>query len=229
MATLDDILIKLEKLNKSDDIVESIKNLTLMYNNIKLKQQNLESKVNSLTAENIVLKEQIVKVNSQLDRSNQQVLNCNLEIAGVPSTEFEDTTEIARQIIDNLGFKDKTIIKSAYRRRGKATTAGLPQPIIVSITDKGQRDQILVARKTKNLTSQILTSNIASGSIQSSNQVLAQLHRPIYINEPLTDRNKYLLARAKELKRLNKVIIKSNLERDEIRITNTNQLDEFNT
>lgn len=228
MATLNDILLQLGKLDKLDGIISSINNLATSYDDILNKQLQLEERVNLLTTENIHLKTQVNKVNSELDRINQQALNTNLEIAGVPSEDQEDTKEIAIKLIDHLGFSDKRIIKTAYRRRGKESTAGLPQPIIVTITDKGQRDQILVARRNKEINSDIVIPNCTSGN-----------NRPIYINEHLTKRNKYLLARAKELKRYNKVsaafvrngfvIIKTHSDTTEIRITNINQIDELNT
>lgn len=228
MATLDTILVQLEKLNKLDGISISINNLAILYQDIVNKQIQLEERVNFLTDENKQLKNQVNKVNSELDRINQQALNSNIEIAGVPSEDLEDTTEIATKLIDHLGFSDKRIIKSAYRKRGKANTAGLPQPIIVTITDKGQRDQILVARRNKEINSDIVLPNCSPVN-----------NRPVYINEHLTERNKYLLARAKELKRNNKVsaafvrngfvIIKSNSDTTEIRITNIKQIDELNT
>lgn len=228
MATLDAILVQLEKLNKLDGIIVSINNLAISYQDILNKQFQLEERVNFLTDENKQLKNQVNKVNSELDRINQQALNSNIEIAGVPSEDLEDTTEIATKLIDHLGFSDKRIIKSAYRKRGKANTAGLPQPIIVTITDKGKRDQILVARRNKEIKSDIVLPNCSSAN-----------NRPVYINEHLTERNKYLLARAKELKRNNKVsaafvrngfvIIKSNSDTTEIRITNIKQIDELNT
>lgn len=228
MATLDGILLQLEKLNKLDGIIESINNLAISYHDILNNQLQLEERVNSLTTENIQLKNQVYKVNSELDRINQQALNSNIELAGVPLEDLEDTKEIAIKLIEHLGFSDKTIIKTAYRRRGKVNTAGLPQPIIVTITDKGQRDQILVARRNKEINSDIVLPNCTPVN-----------NRPIYINEHLTERNKYLLARAKELKRYNKVsavfvrngfvIIKSNTDTTEIRITNIKQIDELNT
>lgn len=226
MASIDDILVQLQKLNKLDGIIESLNNLATSYNDILNNQQQLEERVNFLTAENIQLKTQVDKVNCELDRINQLALNSNIEIAGVPSEDLEDVQEIASRLIDHLGFKDNKIIKSAYRRKGRASTAGLPQPIIVTITDKGKRDQILVARRNKDINSDLILPNFTS-------------NRPIYINEHLTDRNKYLLARAKELKRCNKVssafsrngfvIVKINSDSSEIRITNIKQIDEFNT
>lgn len=228
MATLEAILLQLGKLDKLDGIITSINTLAISHQDILNKQLQLEEKVDFLTTENINLKEQLNKVNSELDRINQQALNSNLEIAGVPSDDLEDTKEIAIKLIEHLGISDKTIIKSAYRRRGKASSAGLPQPIIVTITDKGQRDQILVARRNTEINSDIIIPN--STTVNT---------RPIYINEHLTERNKYLLARAKELKRNNKVtaafvrngfvIIKINSNTTEIRITNIKQIDELNT
>lgn len=233
MATLDTILAKLDKLDKLDGLFITIDNLLDSYKDLVNNQQQLEKKVNFLIAENTQLKNQVNKVNCELDRINQQALNTNIEIAGVPTKDFEDPKVIASRLIEHLGIKDNNIIKSAYRKRGKPSTAGLPQPIIVTIIDKGQRDKILVARRNRDINSDTILPN------STSEVNTLGCNRTVYINEHLTDRNKYLLARAKELKRCNKVssaftrngfvIIKIDSDPSEIRITTIRQLDEFNT
>lgn len=270
MATLEDILIKLNKLNKLDDISESIQHVSTICNDIIAKQEILELRLNQLDFENIQLKQKVEtitnelecikqqhikqnnhthyseRINKSIDRIKQQTLNSNLEIAGVPEFDNDSPKQIALGILQKLGFTEDNIIKSAYRRKSKNTTAGLPKNIIVSISNKGQRDQILAeSRKITNLNTTILEQNYISQykpKYQSTNNTILATDtnsniRPIYINEHLTDFNKYLLARSKSLRRSGKVvlvyvrngfvILKVKDNSSEIRIETIRQLDEL--
>lgn len=230
MVTLDDILLKLKKLDKLDEISESVKRLATICDEIKIKQHQLESRVNLLTDENKQLKNQIDIVNCELDRMKQHTLNSNIEVAGVPETPAENVEEITTKILHHLGFTEVDIIKSAYRKKGYKNRAGLPQPIIVSFKDKGTRDQILSLKRKlhNNLTSDlIITSNSSS-----------QLQRIIYLNEHLTDYNKYLFKQAKDLRRAGKIystwvrngyiLIKETESSVDLRITSFAQINEYN-
>lgn len=269
MTTLDEILIKLQKLNKLDEITESIRNIATICSDIKSKQKILESRLNLLASENKELKEEVEivtnelnrlkqhknenqhtnyteKINKSIDRINQQTLNSNLEIAGVPEQENDCPKQIAVAILQKLGFTEENLIKSAHRRKSKNTTAGLPKNIIVSLNNKGQRDQILAeSRKIKNLNTTILEKHFNpeyKPKYQSTISTLPATEtntnsRPVYINEHLTDFNKYLLARSKSLRRSGKVllvyvrngfvILKVKDDSSEIRIETIRQLDEL--
>lgn len=136
---------------------------------------------------------------------------------------------------------------TVHSSNSKNTIAGLPKNIIVSITDKGHRDRILAkSRKIKNLNTSILEGNFKpiikekSTNSQNSNSKSDltkndKNSRPIYLNEHLTDFNKYLLARSKNLRRSGKVfmvyarngfvIVKIEANTPEIRIESVSQLD----
>lgn len=227
--------------NKSElsEVKTSLKNFEAKYNELSDRCEYLEN-------ENEYLKEKYDTLSINIDRINQQALSSNLEIAGVLETSAEDIKEIAAKIITNLGFETPNVVKSAYRRNTKSTSSGLPKPIIVSIVDKGIRDKILVAsRKIKNLNSTIITNPSTSTednneSTSSNATVINTPARPIYINEHLTDFNKYLLARAKQLYRNNKlysVYVRNGFviartednNSPEIRILKSSQLDEFDS
>lgn len=184
-------------------------------------------------------------MNKSIDRINQQSLNSNIEIAGVPELESDSPIEIASIIIRKLGFSEEKIVKSAYRRNSKNKVSGLPKNIIVSIGDKGQRDRILAAsRKIKNLNTSILEENYTlvhkqkSDHQSGSSNLQQENSRPIYLNEHLTEYNKYLLARSKNLRRSGKifmayarngfVIVRVDHNSPEIRIESVVQLDDIN-
>lgn len=224
MATIiDEIKIKLQKLDILDDLNIAIKSLISTCAELEARQSNLESRITDLSKENLDLKTQVKKINSDFDRYKQQALNSNIEIAGVPVTENESPIKIAETIISKLGFQNETIIKHAYRKKTYKTRAGLPPTIIVKIENKGIRDQILKRKRQQTLDTSIL-DNCSS-------------KRLVYINEHLTDINKYIFKRAKDLRRCGTivgswvrngyVIIKEKENSDVQRITCLSQLDEL--
>lgn len=228
MVTIEDILLELKKLDKLDAITESINRLATFCTEIQIKQNKLESRVNHLTEENKQLKNQIEIVNCELDRVKQHTLNSNIEIAGVPETVDENAEEITKLILQNLGFTEVDTIKNAYRKKGYKKRAGLPQPIIATIRDKGTRDQIL--KRKRNLHTNLYLDNIITNEVESN--------RIIYLNEHLTDHNKYLFKQAKDLIRAGKIfstwvrngyiIIKETESSIDQRITKFSQINELN-
>lgn len=232
MVTLEEILVKLEKLNKLDEITESLHSLSTICNEIKIKQNILESRVDLLTVENKQLKNQIEKINSEIDRMKQHTLNSNIEIAGVPESIDENAELISSKILTHLGFTEADTIKCAYRKKGYKNRAGLPPPIIVTIRDKGTRDQIL---KTKRNQQTNLYSDILSTSAEAHTN---NIKRILYLNEHLTDHNKYLYKLTKDLRRTGKIfstwvrngyiLIKQTESSVDQRITSFAEINEFN-
>lgn len=222
-SVIEQITEKLGKLDILDDLREAIRSLTTTCAELNTRQSSLETKITDLSIENLELKTQVSKMNSELDRFKQQSLNCNLEIAGIPVTTNEDPVQLAATIFSHLGFKNDAIIKHAYRKKSYRTRAGLQSTIIVKIENKGIRDQILKAKRRETLDTSIL-DNLDS-------------KRLIYINEHLTDFNKYIFKRAKDLRRCGKIvgawvrngfiIIKEKQDSGELRITSLAQLDEL--
>lgn len=244
------------KSNKSqlNDLTIKLDNIEARYNDLSVKYEDLEHKYNDLNekyedlvSENADLHNKYMSVNKSIDRINQQSLNSNIEIAGIPELESENPSAIVTSIFKKLGFPDEKIIKSAYRRNSKNNVAGLPKNIIVTITDKGQRDRILAtSRKIKNLNTSILEEDFnliykqksdPQSSSSSTQPEKDKNSRPIYLNEHLTDFNKYLLARSKNLRRSGKVfmvyarngfvIVKVEANSPEIRIQSVVQLDDI--
>lgn len=243
------------KSNKSqlNDLGDKLDNFEARYNDLSIKYEDLEhkytelnEKFDQLVSDNIDLHNKYMSVNKSIDRINQQSLSSNIEIAGVPELESETPSTIVAAILKKLGFSDENIIKSAYRRSSKNKVSGLPKNIIVSIADKGKRDKILAAsRKVKNLNTSILEKDYTIIHKQKSDPQRSGSNteppeknsRPIYLNEHLTDFNKYLLARAKNLRRSGKVfmayarngfvIVKVEANSSEIRIESVVQLDDI--
>lgn len=232
---------------KIDNFEAKFNDLSIKYEGLEHKYTDLNEKYEDLVSENNDLYNKYKSINKSIDRINQQSLNSNIEIAGVPEVQSESPSDIAATIFKNLGFSEENIIKSAYRRNSKSTVAGLPKNIIVAISDKGQRDKILAkSRKIRNLNTSILDGNYnlacketsdPQGSQSNHQQEQNTSSRPIYLNEHLTDFNKYLLARSKNLRRNGKfsmvyvrngfVIVKIEANSPETRIESVGQLDDI--
>lgn len=227
MATIEDILLKLEKLKQLDTITESVTRFATICYDLEAQLQHLVTRVNLLTDENKQLKNQIEIVNCELDRSKQNSLKTNLEIAGIPVTENEDLVKISTEIFSHLGITDEKSVKYAYRKRSSRNKAQ-PPPIIVSTDNKGLRDRVL-----KNKRKEILDTTILN-NFQHKQSTHKRL---IYINEHLTDFNKYILKRAKDLRRSGKIfgtwvrngfiIIKNEADSVEQIITKISQIEEL--
>lgn len=231
-TTLDDIMLKLTKLDKLDDLHIAINSIIKNCAELKNRQSSLESKISDLSKENFILKTQFQKINSEFDRFKQQSLNNNLEIAGIPVSAEEIPAAIAGNILSHLGFNDEKIIKDAYRKKSSNTRAGLPPTIIVTIENKGIRDQILKTKRQQTLDTSILKNNVSVENYTNKTN-----RRLIYINEHLTDFNKYIFKRAKDLRRCGSIvgawvrngyiIIKEKENSEERRITHLSELDEL--
>lgn len=229
---LDDILTKLDKLDSIDKILQSVGNITSSIEEIKSKQIELESTVNVLSLENTLLKNKIETINCELDRFKQHSINTNLEIVGVPVSDNEDPTQIATSIFAHLGNTNPQSIKYAYRKKSKKNRAEAPS-IIVATDNKGTRDQILKRKRKETLNISIL------GITNPQTTQECQQKRLIYVNEHLTDHNKYLLKRAKDLRRSGIVfgawvrngyiVVKKEVDSEEQIITKISQINEFDT
>lgn len=233
-ATADDIMKKLELLDKIEDSLRDVKN---NYKLIKEKYLNLETIVNDLSIENKNLTLKLETINSELDRSKQNSIKTNLEISGIPVTENEDLVEISTAIFSHLGITEEKSIKYAYRKRSRRNKAE-PPPIIVSTDNKGIRDRVLKNKRKRTLDTTILNNlQQTQDRISDCTVIRSSQKRLIYINEHLTDFNKYILKRAKDLRRSGKifgtwvrngfVIIKKEANSTEQTLTKISQIEEL--
>lgn len=237
MSTIEEILLKLEKLNKLDSITDSIERFATICNDLQVKQNILELRVTTLTDENKRLKNQFEIVNSQLDRFKQHSLKTNLEIAGIPVTENENLVEISKAIFSHLGITEEKAVTYAYRKKSRRNKAE-PPTIIVATDNKGLRDRVLKNKRKEQLDTTILI-NLQEEQNRNLNYTgnKSTHKRLIYINEHLTDFNKYILKRAKDLRRSGKifgawvrngfVIIKKEADSIEQILTKISQIEEL--
>jgi hypothetical protein len=136
--------------------------------------------------------EQNANFKCDLVETKQQTLKDNMEIAGVPVEKDENLTDIVCKIAQQLQVPiDKQQVLQTYRVMGKKLRNGMPPVIICKVPEelkeKFTRNKKRYDLKTTNLG---LTANPAGN---------------IYINDQLVMENKYLLKRAKDIRRDGKI------------------------
>jgi hypothetical protein len=163
---------------------------TLKADNIKLGEDNIR-----LLNENLELKNEIQHINKDLshfeslcDRIDQDLLVKNIEITGVIETENENLIDVIAKISESVGIPLNDIdIDSIHRKHGNQT-AGLPGNIIVKFSRMQTKNVLMEKTKGRKLCNNIIDP-------------LSNNLRPIYINDHLTSRSKYLFFLARKFKR----------------------------
>jgi hypothetical protein len=185
-------------------------------NFLKLQNQLLESerercllaaKVEALSAELLEKDSELVEMRTQTasfrfelnemkadsNQMKQRTLKNHLEIAGVPIMQNENLTDIFAKICMEIGItSDPTPgIVEIYRLKTKQRTNGMP-PVIIAKVVSDLMDDIILYKKGKSIESKIFGETCRE-------------NRFIYINEQLIKEYRYLLKRAKDLRRAKKV------------------------
>jgi hypothetical protein len=163
---------------------------TLKADNIKLNEDNIR-----LSNENLELKDEIRHINKDLshfeslyDAMEQNLLVKNVEITGVAETENENLIEIIGKISHSVGVLLHDVdIDSIHRKHGNQTS-GLPRNIIVKFSRLRTKNVLMEKIKGQKLYNNIIDPG--------SNNL-----RPIYFNDHLTSRSKYLFFLARKFKR----------------------------
>lgn len=125
----------------------------------------------------------------------QEILNNNILICGVPQTEDENLFGIAKNIIKAIDVElNDRDIQTVVRNSTSHENITIINAIVVKLHSENVKQQILIAKKTKRITTKIFDENVAVSEI-----------RPIYINEHLKRSKQYLFKKARDLKRARNV------------------------
>lgn len=131
-------------------------------------------------------------IESKFNSMEQQRLQNNIEIRGIPENTNENLNQIHAKIIQIIqaesGANDVISIRRSFEKTSKPT----PRPIIVEYSNKTIRDSIIDKVKMFNRSSKKedkLNTNILDFKCKS---------QPIYLSEHLTNRTKFLLAQTKK-------------------------------
>jgi prefoldin subunit 5 len=222
--------------SKIDDISSANKKTEAMLTSILAEMKNFRDTIDVLSQENTDLKNENKKLNNEIhriyddidfwmlkiDKLEQQNLVKNVEIVGVPTTDNENLNEVVQKLFHHTKFEfTESTITDVYRKPNN-NKSGLPGSIVVSFNSIANKEKFITRTKGKRLTSSFLNQHNA---------------RPVYIDEHLTKRNKYLFYWARCIKRENlvkfawvangKVLIKEAENSKTIIVENTNALENF--
>lgn len=219
--SLSDIYKKLENIQTTIKQMQS--EMTYYKETVKtLTQQNI-----SLRNDNDKLKARIQNTEYQVESIKQQQLQNNILLCGIPETENEDLSIIVKNITNTLSITLNTDeITTIHRKTISGTkSAGLPAPILVKFTNTQIKNDIMNAKKGKQLDTTILATKT--------------IKRPIYINEHLTRHRQYIFKNTRDLRREKKIeytwtkngdiYIRQKSDSPAVKIKNIEQLNAFTT
>ena len=184
-------VLKMEML-KINDLRKENSDLKISYNFMSSKFDDFIKKIESLekTNEIILQDNKLLKLNlskneSCLNLIEQNLLNNNFEIHGIPEKKDEVLTNIIQKTKESLKIKCDVHIENVYRSGIKKD--GKTRPIIVKARDPELKYKLLQAIK--------LAKGLSLSKLNFSEP------GPIFINDHLTESNKKLLAQARQLRK----------------------------
>ncbi|KAK5642010.1 hypothetical protein RI129_008177 [Pyrocoelia pectoralis] len=173
------------KFDKTNEILTAQKSLI---NECLTKIENLETKNKVLQTENNTLKNRINEL-EQYSRAN-----C-LEIHGIPEVKGENIFSIVQLVSNAIGFRmENNLIDAVHRLGQPVNRQDQPRGIILKFVRRIDKEEFLRCKKIKR---NLKVSNIY--------RELPAQNNLIYVNESLTQQNRYLFAKAREFKRDNDI------------------------
>ena len=162
----------------NDDIMAKLMEMDDKYNNLWKKYEE-QMKINR------ELQKEICEIKKQLNSREQQELNNNVVVQGIPFKEQEKVEMVVQKLADCLKVANNTesSFRMGERKEGKAN------PIKISFKNADDKKKWMIAKKAKEIT----LKDLGLQQIGSENQI-------IYINHDLTKENISLFKAAKEYK-----------------------------
>lgn len=158
-----------EELNKQTiEITENItRNLTI----------KMDEKLEPIIKENEALKEEIEHLRSKLNMLDGNSRRNNLILHGVEENEtstgelLENTTEIIKEVIGNIGKNDINRI----HRIGKKQIIGKSRPILISLTTNWKRNDILRNKKKLKLKQINITEDFSKETLNKRRELQTEM------------------------------------------------------
>lgn len=160
-----------DKISDFEIMIKNVTDYMKLTDKLKAENEQLKSELSSLSARLLLIE--------QTSRSN------NIEIVGVPESKNENLFKIVQNIGCFIGYKieDKTI--DYIHRVPTKNSDDQPKNIVMRLTSKIFRDDILAAAKAK------VRDN------PNKRLILDGTSTPIYMNEHLTQENKIIYKEAR--------------------------------
>lgn len=193
LILLKDIQTNIKSLNsKYDAVLDSVNFCSDQITTFKSTINKLNDRVaaiEKLTMENMQLKSEINQLNIRVESLEQQARLNNIEIQGVPEKSDENLLSIIEKIGEYIQCPISSSIIDTVHRVARHPTINKPKSIIVKLLAKQKKDEIIAAAKAKRLASPNNPPGLKIEGISNG----------LFINEHLTNKNKLLLTKAKEM------------------------------
>lgn len=207
---------------KYDEIKSENKEMIILLKEIKKDRENLWNENSKLKTEMSNMKREIQHLKQKINSDEQTKLRNNIEIKGVAKQMHLKDEEITKKILNHIGVTiEEKNLSNVYRPNIPGKTNDI---IKIQLPDYEIKTEIL--KKTKiyfKSMGRLTTKDIEVSGLQST----------IYINEELTPRNKYLLGKGRELRKIGyefvwwkngKIFVKKNSKEDAIIINDEDDL-----
>lgn len=164
---------------KMDDIVTGFNEMKKTFDDIQKKQEEL-------TNENVQLKKKVKELAFQMNKMEQQSLDHNIEILGVPDA-IDDPQVIVRSLCEKINVQ--TPSSDAYVvKRAAVGVRGKPKPVTIEFNSKALRNKIVKdCKKAKPKVSDFTKAT--------------QDTQDVFVNEQLSPFMKQLLFNATKIKK----------------------------
>lgn len=211
---------------KYDEMEKKNKEIFTLMKNIKKEKEEIKLENELLKKEVMKFKKDINFLTTKLNNEDQNKLINNIEIKGVQNKEIQNDEDVTKQILTKIGVNIKKDDILIIERK--------------KFNKEGNNNTIQIKCKNHNIKEDILKKNKTyfkkNGKIRNIDVKLPGPETNIYINEHLTVRNKYLLGKAKELRKFNykfiwykngTIFVRRNEEEKIVQITNEEQIEKL--
>lgn len=136
------------------------------------------------------IEETVAQLKMELEERNQDLLANDLEIAGFPESNNENTTHIVLTIAKKLGvLLDERDVVSAWRvgamrARDEGGAPARIRPVALRLARRVTRDALLQAARVRR--------RLSLSDMDLPNTATSEPSRPFYINERLTRHNRHM-------------------------------------
>lgn len=168
-----------------EDLTKTVHFLSAKYDEQKTTIAGLQTENAALREENAVTMNSVCDLKKQNDTLQQRVeeleqytrLN-NIELVGIPESTGEDVYSLAQRAAEKMGVTlSPSQIDVAHRVPTQSQTQ--PKPIVMRLTSRKIRDEILMEARKKKLVAKNIDDNFPE--------------RPVFFNEHLTPAKKQLM------------------------------------
>jgi hypothetical protein len=201
------LIARLDALTETNNQMNS--KLSLMQahmNDMEIERQKMKEDIQTLQQENKNFKEDIILLNnnnffvkcqnddllSDVNILQQRLLRKNFEISGIPVQPNENLSEMFVKIAEKINVNvNPSQIHQIYRKKTRKLKNGMPPTIIVKLP-MNVKEEIMEKKKEVVLNTDIFNET-------------GMQKRTIYINEHMIKEYKYILKRAKDIRRAGKI------------------------